>query len=92
MQFQTRGCRYGVDWSTFEVVTSIKRQAPNRYPDDSVAALLEAQRIAHDNTVEQMADVIGLAPSSWYKKVEGVTPFKVEEVGRCAEFWKMPPG
>jgi hypothetical protein len=73
-------------------VTQPKKLRPGRYPDEAIAALLEAKRKASGDTVEQMADIIGLAASSWYKKVDGVTPFKVSEIGRAAEHWGMPPG
>lgn len=76
----------------FQSVTAPKTESRNRYPERLVADLIEAQRMAQDLSVEQAAELIGLSASSWYKKTQGVTPFKLDEIGRLAESWGMPDG
>lgn len=76
----------------FQGVTAPKAQSRSRYPEKLIADLIEDTRKAKEFSVPQAAEVIGLGESSWYKKADGVTPFKVEEIGRLAEAWDMPDG
>ncbi len=65
---------------------------PSRYSDEQIAKRIEDKRIEVGLSVEQAAEVIGLANWSWYKKVAGTTPFKVIEIGRFATYVKAPTG
>lgn len=76
----------------FHGVTDPKRQRLNRYPDQVIADRMEQARIAKDLTVEQAADLIGLGASSWYKKTDHVTAFKVAECGLFAAAIGAPTG
>lgn len=66
--------------------------AKSRYPDQLVADRIEAKRKELEVTVAAAADVAGFSEWSWYKKADGTTPFKVEEIGRIAEAFKAPSG
>jgi len=65
---------------------------PSRYDDKKIADIIEAKRIDAGLSVEQAAEVIGLANWSWYKKASGATPFKVVEIGRFATYVNAPTG
>lgn len=76
----------------FQSVTTPTKPAHNRYPETPIADLIEAERKARGWSVEQASEVIGKEPTSWYKKVQGITPFKVDEIGRLAEAWDKSDG
>lgn len=76
----------------FQGVTTPTKRRGNRYPTNTIADRMEQGRERADLTVEQAAEIIGLSASSWYKKVDHITPFKIEECGRLAEAIGAPAG
>lgn len=66
---------------------------PNLYPGDEIRDAMEKRRKAEDLSVEQAAEMAGMgSAASWYKKVQGATPFKVEEIGLFAAAIGAAPG
>lgn len=76
----------------FHGVTAPKTTRRNRYPAKEIASRIEAARIDAGMSVKEASDLIGLEATSWYKKAQGVTPFKVIEAGIFAEHIKAPTG
>lgn len=69
------------------------RGPANLYPDDRIADAIERKRIDLGLSTDEAARLSGMGTRwNWYKKVDGKSPFTLEQIGLFAAAVGAPAG